>query len=113
MQTEPVVFGDAVFFHFALQGAALEAEPFGGSVGAADYSFGFTKDLENVLALRLLQRHYRRGSCGYRCAAEFRDWRIQSRTTSQDNGALDEVFQLTNIPRPMPLLKGFHCRSRY
>ena len=34
--------------------------------------------------------------------AQFTDWSLQRRAVGKDHRTLDEILQLTNIPRPIP-----------
>ena len=100
---------DPELLHARDQGRAFDIHSCRGPVGAC-YSpvcdFQYADDLLAFIS-------FARASywSGLAVVAQFPDWRLQRRAVGKDHRTLDEILQLTNIPRPMPTRELPHGRG--
>src|SRR5262249_43126376 len=90
---------DPELLHSGLQGGRLHSEERGGAPRAADPPSGDLEHPQDVLPLDLLQGPD--GSAvGARAGGLQPGARIQARPLAQDDGPLDDVLELSNVPGP-------------
>src|SRR6266403_4914266 len=101
--------GDAQLLHAEVKRRPLDSQTCGRPVGAGDNPPGLIESLANVVSLRVFQ-----GNCpkGFRFggALQTRERGAQDVARSKDYAPLDEILELTNIPRP---LVGGECSHRF
>src|SRR6266850_5556010 len=107
----PVGTGDAKLLHAEVKGGPLDSQTCGCPVGTCDNPPGLIESLANVVSLRVLQ-----GNCskGFRFGGtlQTRERGVQDIARSEDNAPLDEILQLSDVPRPLIQAERGHCFSR-
>src|SRR5271154_1168162 len=96
--------------HPHLQGAAFQPKEHGCALRTADYPIGCLKSVEDVPPLHVFQSLDLAGFSvgericwhgGLRLRLQIAEWHVEHSTCGQNHGALDEILQLANVPRPM------------
>src|SRR6185369_888929 len=88
-----------------LQGRSLHAQAGCSSSRSPDHPVNFAQYLQNQLTFRFIQRRSSGGG-RIRTNSQFRKWSFQHQSSAENDGAFDEIFQLTNISRPAPVAEG-------
>src|SRR5580692_8004058 len=96
--------------HAHLQRAAFQPQEHSCALGPADYPTGCLKSVEDVPPLHLFQSFNLAGfsvarricwNGGLRLRLQIAEWYVEHRPCGQNHGALDEILQLANVPRPV------------
>src|ERR1700722_3324552 len=87
-------------FHARDQRRALEIQACCGTVRARHSPVRDFQDADDLVAFVRIASARHRGMSSI--LAEFCNWNLQCRPPREDHRTLDEIFQLTNISRPMP-----------
>ncbi len=101
---------DPELFHTGIQCGGLEPQDLRGASSTRDAPSGFLEDLEDVLALDVLQA----SSLGGRTiwCRNTRGLHLQSRIPAHDHSVFDDVSELPCVAGPGILLQGFQASLR-
>ena len=97
---------DAKLFEFGLEGGAFEPEADGGAVRADDQAVAFAQSHEDVLAFGAFKSLVVEQNAGG--GLQLAERNGQDRTGGEDQRALDEILQFTDISGPRPADECVH-----
>ena len=102
---------DVELLHAGLQRRAAKAKASRGAVRTRDFPVGFPQGLENPFSLGgFLQSRRPRGR--RRRFGNFRKHNLKHPARAEDDGPLDHVLQLADVPRPPIVGEGFNSGGR-
>src|SRR5208282_968785 len=96
--------------HLVLQSGPLQAQPRRRAVWTGESAVSLSQNLGDVIALRVTQRSRRRLARHFR--AQLAERWVEPVAFRQNHRTLDEILQLADVSRPIPLAHRFNRRPR-